>query len=57
MINKHINNKTIKEKIKEVINIINKISLKETEKTKSYLEIIKTIPYIFLRCYYLIHIL
>jgi hypothetical protein len=60
MINKSINNKTLKDKIKEVI-IINKISKKETEKTKSYLEIIKTIPlndeYIFLRCYYLVYIL
>jgi hypothetical protein len=35
MINKHINNKR---------NIIKKNSTKETEKTKSYLEIIKTIP-------------
>jgi hypothetical protein len=44
IINKHINNKTVKDKIKEVINIINKISMKETEKTKSYLEIVKIIP-------------
>jgi hypothetical protein len=44
IIKKHINNKTLKDKIKEVINIINKISIKETEKTKSYLEIIKIIP-------------